>query len=61
MRAEETLSPFPRSELISAHSKHGCNQMRPHYDRGDGLHPSDLGYGAMGDAIDLALRADIAK
>jgi lysophospholipase L1-like esterase len=23
--------------------------------RGDGLHPSDLGYDKMGDAIDLAL------
>jgi lysophospholipase L1-like esterase len=25
------------------------------YDCGDGLHPSDLGYNAMGDAIDLSL------
>ena len=30
-------------------------QMLPVYDSGDGLHPSDLGYCAMGDAIDLAL------
>jgi lysophospholipase L1-like esterase len=30
-------------------------QMLPIYDSGDGLHPSDLGYCAMGDAIDLAL------
>ena len=30
-------------------------QMLPIYDCGDGLHPSDLGYGTMGDAIDLAL------
>jgi lysophospholipase L1-like esterase len=30
-------------------------QMLPRYDCGDGLHPSDLGYCAMGDAIDLAL------
>lgn len=30
-------------------------QMLPKYDCGDGLHPSDLGYCAMGDAIDLAL------
>jgi lysophospholipase L1-like esterase len=30
-------------------------QMLPIYDCGDGLHPSDLGYCAMGDAIDLAL------
>jgi lysophospholipase L1-like esterase len=29
--------------------------MLPHYDCGDHLHPSDLGYRAMGDAIDLAL------
>jgi len=29
--------------------------MRADYDCGDGLHPSDLGYCAMGDAIDLAL------
>jgi lysophospholipase L1-like esterase len=30
-------------------------QMLPIYDCGDGLHPSDLGYCAMGDAIDLSL------
>ena len=30
-------------------------QMLPIYDCGDGLHPSDLGYCNMGDAIDLAL------
>ncbi len=30
-------------------------QMRPSDDCGDGLHPSDLGYTKMGDAIDLAL------
>src|SRR5438128_2405088 len=30
-------------------------QMLPMYDCGDGLHPSDRGYCAMGDAIDLAL------
>jgi lysophospholipase L1-like esterase len=30
-------------------------QMLPIYDCGDGLHPSDLGYCVMGDAIDLAL------
>ena len=30
-------------------------QMLPIHDCGDGLHPSDLGYCAMGDAIDLAL------
>ena len=30
-------------------------QMLPIYDCGDGLHPSDLGYCTMGDAIDLAL------
>jgi lysophospholipase L1-like esterase len=30
-------------------------QMLPVYDCGDGLHPSDLGYCKMGDAIDLAL------
>ena len=29
--------------------------MLPKYDCGDHLHPSDLGYRAMGDAIDLAL------
>jgi len=27
----------------------------PIYDCGDGLHPSDLGYNKMGDAIDLSL------
>ena len=31
------------------------NQMLPIYDCGDGLHPSDLGYGRMGDEIDLSL------
>ena len=30
-------------------------QMRGDMDCGDGLHPSDAGYNAMGDAIDLAL------
>jgi lysophospholipase L1-like esterase len=30
-------------------------RMRPVYDSGDHLHQSDLGYRAMGDAIDLAL------
>ena len=30
-------------------------QMLPIYDCGDGLHPSDLGYCSMGDAIDLTL------
>ncbi len=30
-------------------------QMLPIYDCGDGLHPSDLGYCRLGDAIDLAL------
>ena len=30
-------------------------QMLPIYDCGDGLHPSDLGYCEMGNAIDLAL------
>jgi hypothetical protein len=29
--------------------------MLPIYDCGDHLHPSDRGYRAMGDAIDLAL------
>lgn len=30
-------------------------QMRQIYECGDGLHPSDLGYCKMGDAIDLTL------
>ena len=30
-------------------------QMLPSYDCGDGLHPSDLGYTKMGDAIDVSL------
>ena len=30
-------------------------QMRPSDDCGDGLHPSDLGYTKLGDAIGLAL------
>jgi len=33
-------------------------QMLPKYDCGDGLHPSDLGYCRMGEAIDLALFDD---
>jgi lysophospholipase L1-like esterase len=32
-------------------------RMLPIYDCGDHLHPSDLGYRAMGDAIDLSLFA----
>ncbi|MEP6762764.1 MAG: SGNH/GDSL hydrolase family protein [Gemmatimonadaceae bacterium] len=31
------------------------NKFLPAYDSGDGLHPSDAGYKAMGEAIDLAL------
>ncbi|MEP6763481.1 MAG: SGNH/GDSL hydrolase family protein [Gemmatimonadaceae bacterium] len=31
------------------------NQLLPAYDSGDGLHPSDAGYKAMGEAINLAL------
>lgn len=31
------------------------NRLLPAYDSGDGLHPSDAGYKAMGNAIDLAL------
>jgi lysophospholipase L1-like esterase len=30
-------------------------QMAAHHDCGDGLHPNDSGYNALGDAIDLAL------
>jgi lysophospholipase L1-like esterase len=30
-------------------------QMLPEYDCGDGLHPSDIGYCKMGDAVDLGL------
>ncbi|MEV7088660.1 SGNH/GDSL hydrolase family protein [Streptomyces sp. NPDC093085] len=31
------------------------HRIRPSYDCGDGLHPSDAGYRAMGNALDLAL------
>ena len=31
------------------------DRFRLEYDSGDHLHPSDAGYRAMGDAIDLAL------
>lgn len=31
------------------------DRLRPEYDSGDHLHPSDAGYAAMGDGIDLAL------
>jgi lysophospholipase L1-like esterase len=37
------------------HDPEHPTQMLPIYDCGDGLHPSDLGYCKMGDAIDLAL------
>jgi lysophospholipase L1-like esterase len=37
------------------HDHERPTQMLPMYDCGDGLHPSDLGYCKMGDAIDLAL------
>lgn len=30
-------------------------QLRPDYDSGDYLHPNDLGYESMGNAIDLEL------
>ena len=30
-------------------------RMLPSYDCGDGLHPSDLGYNKIGDAIELSL------
>jgi lysophospholipase L1-like esterase len=30
-------------------------RLRPEYDSGDGLHPSDAGYRAMGEAVDLML------
>jgi lysophospholipase L1-like esterase len=37
------------------HDPEHPTQMLPNYDCGDGLHPSDLGYNKMGDAIDLSL------
>ena len=36
-------------------------RLLPLYDSGDHLHPSDAGYKAMGDAIDLSLFTDTAK
>ena len=32
-----------------------ADRLNPKYDSGDHLHPSEVGYKAMGDAIDLAL------
>ncbi len=45
------VADFDRALRDPEHS----TQMRPSDDCGDGLHPSDLGYNKMGDAIDLAL------
>jgi lysophospholipase L1-like esterase len=47
----DAIVDFDRALRDPAHP----TQMLPIYDCGDHLHPSDLGYRAMGDAIDLAL------
>ena len=47
----DAVVDFDRALRDPAHP----TQMLPIYDCGDHLHPSDLGYRAMGDAIDLAL------
>ncbi len=50
-RAFDALADFDQALRDPEHP----TQMRPSDDCGDGLHPSDLGYTKMGDAIDLAL------
>jgi len=47
----DAIVDFDRALRDPAHP----TQMLPIYDCGDHLHPSDLGYRAMGDAIDLAV------
>jgi len=49
--AFDAVVDFDRALRDPAHPA----RMLPIYDCGDHLHPSDLGYNAMGDAIDLAL------
>ena len=49
--AFDALADFDRALRDPAHP----TRMLPIYDCGDHLHPSDLGYRAMGDAIDLKL------
>jgi lysophospholipase L1-like esterase len=49
--AFDGVADFDRALRDPEHS----TQMRPSDDCGDGLHPSDLGYNKMGDAIDLSL------
>ena len=47
----DAIVDFDRALRDPAHP----TQMLPIYDCGDHLHPSDLGYRTMGDAIDLSL------
>ena len=47
----DAIADFDRALRDPGHP----TQMLPIYDCGDHLHPSDLGYRTMGDAIDLAL------
>jgi lysophospholipase L1-like esterase len=49
--AFDAIADFDRALRDPEHP----TRMLPIYDCGDHLHPSDLGYRAMGDAIDLAL------
>jgi len=49
--AFDAVVDFDRALRDPAHPA----RMLPIYDCGDHLHPSDLGYNAMGDAVDLAL------
>jgi len=49
--AFDAVVDFDRALRDPAHPA----RMLPIYDRGDHLHPSDQGYNAMGDAVDLAL------
>ena len=58
------LAPMqlPAAQAAPAHLPHwiavwGCSAAEPFPHVGDSLHPSDAGYAAMADAIDLGLFA----
>jgi lysophospholipase L1-like esterase len=54
LRATDAFDAIADFDLALRDPDHPT-RMLPVYDCGDHLHPSDLGYRAMGDAIDLAL------
>jgi lysophospholipase L1-like esterase len=54
LRKRDTFDALADFDLALRDPAHP-SRMLPTYDCGDHLHPSDLGYRAMGDAIDLSL------